>query len=166
MANARRKLEIMWVEDQIEDFSPGMEVLKEELRNRGFEVTEFDRWTAITIEDAERMLETFEISAHKPDVILLDLMIPQDPEDLELRRVDIDGGYLIWFEIRKLKKWLSLVDVPILIITARGRPEYRDQVVADEATRWLSKPADPSKVAEKIKELLAPSEAASQLSSE
>jgi DNA-binding response OmpR family regulator len=65
-----------------------------------------------------------------------------------------------------MQKWPTLVNVPVLIITARGRPEYRDQVVADSATRWLSKPADPSKVAENIKELLAPSEAASQLYSE
>jgi CheY-like chemotaxis protein len=117
---------------------------------------------AQTVEDAERILDACETSARKPDVILLDLMLPQDEEDLRQRRVDLDGGYLLWFEIRQMRKWPTLAEVPILIITARGRPEYRDQVVSDRATQWLSKPADPSKVATAIAELLALSDAGQQ----
>ena len=148
MATTLRTLTILWIEDQIDDFITGMGVLEVELRNRGFEKTEFERLDAKTVDEAERMLEISGTSTPKPDVILLDLMLPQGDDDLKLKKVDLDGGYLIWFEIRKMQKWPSLVKVPILIITARGRPEYRDQVIADPATRWLSKPADPAKVAD------------------
>lgn len=110
---------------------------------------------AATVEDAEKRLAEFDKPGEqRPDFILLDLMLPQDKDDAEKRRVDLDAGYLIWFEIRILKKWQSLIDIPIIVITARGRPEYKDQVCSDPKTRWLSKPADPSKVAESIVELL------------
>jgi CheY-like chemotaxis protein len=161
MVTTRRKLAIMWIEDQIEPFIVGLEVLIEELRSRGFELAD-ERLEARTVEDAERMLDDCEISAPKPDVILLDLMLPQDQEDLRQSKVDLDGGYLIWFELRKMQKWPTLAEVPVLIITARGRPEYRDQVTSDPATKWLSKPAAPSEVAEIIKQLLTPSDAARQ----
>ena len=162
MATTLRKLSMIWIEDQIEEFIVGLESLREELRNRGFELTD-EIQKAKTVEAAELMLDACEPSAPKPGVILLDLMLPQDEEDLQQNKVDLDGGYLIWFEIRHMRKWPTLAEVPVLIITARGRPEYRDQVAADRATRWLSKPADPSRVAEDIKQLLAPSDAAEQL---
>ena len=119
---------------------------------------DFDLDLASTVETAERKL-----GESKYDLVITDILLPEDDGDLKNNEVDLDGGYLIWFEIRILRKWPSFVDVPILIITARGRPEYRDQVVADTATRWLSKPVDHSIVEEKIKELLALSKTANEL---
>jgi hypothetical protein len=81
-------------------------------------------------------------------------MLPQDEEDLNLKRVDLDAGYLIWFEIRIMKKWPLLEEVPILVITARGCPEYMEQMISNPHTKWLQKPADPAKVAQEIADLL------------
>ena len=153
-----RELSVMWIEDQMEDLTDGLPVVQDQLRDQRFHINEDGSWTAKTVEEAEDKLTACEESEVKPDVILLDLMLPMDQEDADRERVDLDAGYLLWFEIRKMRKWPSLVEVPILIITARGRPEYKEQVTAPgERTLWRSKPASPADVAKSIATLLEPS---------
>ena len=150
------KISLFWIEDQLDEFvNGGWGVLKAELTKREFELEGEQPRAAKTVEEAEKMLQAFDTSeSQKPDGILLDLMLPQDEEELKNGKVDLDAGYLIWFEIRHLKRWSSLASVPIVVITARGRPEYMDQMLADVATRWLSKPADPSEVATMLVEIV------------
>jgi CheY-like chemotaxis protein len=155
-----RRISICWIEDQLGDFiNGGWSVLKKDIAERGFELEGEKPIEAKTVDEAERILARFNTPGEKkPDIILLDLMLPQDNEDLEKRSVDLDAGYVIWFQIRHLKKWPALTDIPIIVITARGRPEYMDQVRADRMTRWLPKPADPKTVTIAIVEILSSAE--------
>ena len=153
---AFKKISIFWIEDQLDELiDGGWDVLKAELAKLRVELEGERPFEAKTVEEAERMLAKFNIAeGQKPDVILLDLMLSQDDEDYKNKRVDMDAGYLIWSEVRYLKKWSDLVNIPIIIITARGHPEYMDQMLADPATHWLSKPANPNTVARAIAELI------------
>ncbi len=158
---ASQRILVCWIEDQLDEFiDGGWDVLRAEFQKQDRELERSQPGEAKTLDAAEKMLQTFHTSAEpKPDVILLDLMLPQDDEDIRNKRVDLDAGYLIWFEIRCLKKWPSIAEIPIIVITARGRPEYMDQMLADAKTRWLSKPADPATVAVTVVELVTPSAA-------
>lgn len=152
----RKPLSVFWIEDQLDEFiDGGWGIIKAELGKLEFALEGDGPIQAGNVEQAESMLNTFdEDNAKRPDVILLDLMLPQDSDEAQCKRVDLDAGYLIWFEIRQLKKWRSLAQIPIIVITARGRPEYMDQVCNDRNTMWIPKPADPATVAKAISDLL------------
>jgi CheY-like chemotaxis protein len=153
---AVRTISVFWIEDQLDEFIESCwqvltsELAKYEIELKGSRPDEGNTFLAAEIKLG--WYATQEL-AKRPSVIVLDLMLPQDDEDTLQRRVDLDAGYLIWFQIRHLKKWLPLAEIPIIVITARGRPEYMDQMCADPLTRWIPKPADPVAVAEGIVEL-------------
>lgn len=149
-----QKVSVFWIEDQLDEFISGAwGALQAEFQKRGFELEGSLPVEAKTLDATETMLKKSE-TGPKPDVILLDLMLPQDDEDIRNKRLDLDAGYLVWFEIRCLKKWPSIAEIPIVVITARGRPEYMDQMVGDPKTKWLSKPAEPAAVASAIVEVV------------
>jgi CheY-like chemotaxis protein len=152
----RKHLSILWIEDQLDDFIGGAwEILKVELGKQGFDLKGDGPAVAKRVDAAEQALDGYSTPECKaPDVILLDLMLPMDTEDERDGRVDLDAGYLIWFQIRHLGRWPLLADIPIIIITARGRPEYMDQMCADPQTQWIPKPADPVTVAQRIMDVV------------
>ena len=86
-----------------------------------------------------------ELTESKPDLIVLDLMMP-----------DVDG-----FEIlRRLKGDEETRDIPVVICTVRDYPE--DHMLAQElgASRYITKPFEPSEFLEVISEVLQETDAA------
>ena len=160
MSNPNKELKYLWIEDQYDDFTPGLDVLKRELEKNSIIFIENDSKRAVNLGAAELLFAHCVDDNYQPDIILLDLMLPQDSKDQEEDndkgkvKVNLDGGYFIWYKIRKMKKWPIISDVPIIIITARGRTVYREQIIQDPKTKWLSKPADPSQLAMEICDLL------------
>lgn len=75
----------------------------------------------------------------KPDVILLDMMMPgrSGLEVLELLRADPE-----------------LAQTPVVMLTARARASDRDAAVAAGADRYLAKPFSPLELISVVEELL------------
>lgn len=72
----------------------------------------------------------------RPALIVLDIMLP-----------DIDG-----FEVaRQLNSQSSTQDIPILMLTALDRDEYRQRGTRAGAVGYLTKPFDPNRLLEEIK---------------
>jgi DNA-binding response OmpR family regulator len=102
------------------------DVLARYLERGGFEVE--------AVGDGERALAAFE--AHRPDLVLLDLMLP---------RVD---GFEVFRQIR------AHGDSPVIMITARG--QTTDRVVGLEigADDYVSKPFSPREVVARVRSVL------------
>ena len=102
------------------------DVLSRYLERNGFEVD--------AVGDGERALAAFD--AHRPDLVLLDLMLP---------RVD---GFEVFRRIR------AQGDSPVIMITARG--ETTDRIVGLEvgADDYISKPFSPGEVVARVRSVL------------
>ncbi len=74
--------------------------------------------------------------SHRPDVILLDIMLP-----------GVDG-YEVCQEIREDA---HLADVPVIILTARGRDVDREKGLALGATEYIVKPFSTADVLARVK---------------
>ena len=80
------------------------------------------------------------IQQHKPDVVLLDLMLP-----------GIDG-----FEIcERSKNNEATRDIPIIFLTAQPQPSSVARAMSLGAAGYLVKPFDPIKIIDQINEALA-----------
>jgi CheY-like chemotaxis protein len=101
------------------------------LESRGYEVIPaYDGQEAIV-----------EAKAHKPDLILLDVMMPH-----------MDGT-----EARK--RLLSdpvTKDIPVVHLTAVGDFDQQREALADGATDYIVKPFSPSELAQEVAEMLDP----------
>jgi DNA-binding response OmpR family regulator len=102
------------------------DVLSRYLERNGFEVD--------AVGDGERALAAFE--AHRPDLVLLDLMLPK-----------VDG-----FEV--FRRIRAQDDSPVIMITARG--ETTDRIVGLEvgADDYISKPFSPGEVVARVRSVL------------
>lgn len=81
------------------------------------------------------------ISADKPDMVLLDLMMP------------VMDGYKV---LQAMKADANLKDIPVIVFSAKGATEEIERAVATGASDFLIKATTtPNKVVEKIKQLLA-----------
>jgi len=88
-------------------------------------------------EDGDQSIEL--ARSLKPDVILLDMMMPgrSGLEVLELLRADP-----------------GLAQTPVVMLTARARASDRDAAVAAGADRYLAKPFSPLELISVVEELL------------
>ena len=121
MANEK----ILLVDDEI-DF---VEVAKMRL--------EANKYRVIPAYDGEEALE--KVKTEKPDLIILDVMIPK-----------IDG-----FDVcRKLKINPEYKDIPIIMLTAKFQPVDLRFGQAVGADAYLTKPIDSNILLDKMKELL------------
>lgn len=95
------------------------------------ELAGFRRRAALTGEEALR-----EARAHTPALIILDLMLP-----------DLDG-----FEVyRRLRRDPETWGVPVMILSALGRDECRQQAQEYGAVAYLTKPFDPDRLIETVR---------------
>ena len=81
------------------------------------------------------------VQQNSPDVILLDLMLP-----------DMDG----WEIYRQLKHDESTADIPVIVITAKA--QSIDKVLGLEIAKvddYISKPFRPNELVERVEEVLA-----------
>jgi two-component system response regulator ResD len=102
------------------------EVLERYLRNEGFDVS--------TAEDGPGALAAF--ASDEPDLVLLDLMLPQ-----------IDG-----YEV--FRRMRATAETPVIMLTARG--EETDRVVGLElgADDYVTKPFSPREVVARVRAVL------------
>jgi DNA-binding response OmpR family regulator len=81
-----------------------------------------------------------EAQSFKPDLILLDIMLP-----------DEDGLSVL----KKLKRGKGTANLPIVILSNLSEPTYREQALIYGAVDyWIKAYLEPSEVVEKVKHLL------------
>ena len=114
----------------VEDDPDARRLVAASLRRLGLRVLE-----AATAKEALSLLATT-----VPDVICLDLRLPDE------------SGFAVCEQVRRSTR---LQDVPVLVISALGRPLERAQAHAAGADDYLTKPFRAAALAESIRELLA-----------
>jgi len=88
--------------------------------------------------DSTRAVE--QMRAHQPDVLLLDIMMPE-----------VDG-----FEILEaLRQQDEFVHLPVIVLTSSSNAETKLRALDLGATDFLSKPVDPSELALRVRNTLA-----------
>jgi len=87
--------------------------------------------------EGREMLEV--LKTKKPDVILLDIMLP-----------NMDG-YSILREMRKHEEYL---DIPVIILSAKEKKKMGDLFALEKVAFFVEKPFDIKDLMEKIKESL------------
>lgn len=116
----------------VDDDPPSVKMISFLLREEGY--------TVLTAADGEEALRS--VQEEKPDLIILDVMMPK-----------VDGLEVC----RRLRR--QLVDVPIIILSAKG--ETADRVLGLElgADDYLPKPFEPMELLARVKAVLRRSEA-------
>jgi len=100
------------------------------LREEGF--------APLTAVDGDDCLE--KVSEERPDLIILDVMMPGR-----------DG-----FEVcRILKADPGLADIPIILLSARGRRHDKEKGLSLGAVEFMTKPYSPSDLLRRVRELLS-----------
>lgn len=78
--------------------------------------------------------------ASRPDLVVLDVMMPE-----------VDG----WHVLERLKTEAALVDVPVIMLTARSAESDRVRGGIEGAIRYLTKPFEPDRLREEVEAALA-----------
>ena len=91
----------------------------------------------ITATDGEEALA--KAQREKPDLIVMDVMMPR-----------LDG----YETCRRLKSDPSTKDIPVLLLTARGREEDRRLGLESGANDYITKPFSPNKLIGRVSDLL------------
>ncbi|MFN0149907.1 MAG: response regulator transcription factor [bacterium] len=102
-----------------------LHILDFSLNAEGYEV--------ITAEDGEAAIE--KAQKEQPDLVVLDVMMPK-----------IDG----YEACRKMKQDPKMKDVPVILLTAKGRDIDRKLGLEVGADDYITKPFSPNKLIEKI----------------
>ena len=92
-----------------------------------------DEYAVTTAANGEEALEAIE--RDKPDIVLLDIMIPH-----------VDG----WEVLRRLRADDRYKDLPILAVTALASEESHQRAIREGATDYVIKPFDPDELLEVI----------------
>ncbi len=91
-----------------------------------------------TVEDGEQALRALEEQV--PDLILLDVMMPGK------------DGYEVCQQIRRRPEW---ADLPVIMLTAKGRDVEREKGLAMGADDYITKPFSTQEVVETVHSILA-----------
>lgn len=90
----------------------------------------------ISAQDGTECLELLEQGGLKPDIILMDIMMPE-----------LDG----YETTRRIRNRLGLKEIPIIALTAKAMKEDREKCIAAGATDYLSKPLNIKDVISRMK---------------
>ena len=101
------------------------------LRKEGFDVIE--------ARDGEEAMD--QIRTHRPAVVFLDVMMPKK------------NGYEVCEEV---KSDPELDATYVIMLTAKGQESDRDKGLAMGANEYMTKPFSPSKITERVREILVP----------
>jgi len=99
------------------------------LRKEGFRVLE--------ARDGEEAME--QIREHQPSIVFLDVMMPKK------------NGYEVCQEI---KSDPDLQSTYVIMLTAKGQETDRDKGLSLGANEYMTKPFSPSKITERVREIL------------
>jgi two-component system phosphate regulon response regulator PhoB len=114
----------------VEDDPDILHMVSYKLRGAGFDVVETVDGVAALRAARDR----------PPDLILLDVRMPR-----------LDGLAVC----RELRAGPRTTEVPIIILTARARPQDREQAYAAGATDYIVKPFSPRALVDRVEEVLA-----------
>lgn len=104
-------------------------IVEIKLENRGYQV--------IRASDGQEGLEA--IRQHKPDVVLLDVMMP------------VMDGYQV---LRILRGEAEFTSLPVIMLTAKGQERDIMSGLKEGATDYIVKPFSPSEVVERVEKVL------------
>ena len=104
-------------------------LLRFKLRDAGFDV--------IPADDGLKALDL--ARTHKPDIILLDVMMP------------LVNGYQV---LETLRKDAELNNTPVIMLTAKSLQREIDEAMAKGATDYIVKPFNPADLIERIQQIL------------
>ena len=96
-----------------------------------------DGWRVDTHSDGETALAA--IRARTPDLVILDVMLPNR------------SGYDI---LNDLRKDAAFVELPVLMLTARGQRKDRDLAEKLGASRFMTKPFSNGEILSTVRELV------------
>ncbi len=94
-------------------------------------------YSVLTASDGEEALRIIE--QERPDLVVLDIMMPK-----------LDG-YEVCRRLRQDEQFRSL---PVILLSAKGRPIDREAGLGAGADDYITKPFSPRKLLEKMRELL------------
>lgn len=115
----------------VDDEETTMEIMRAYLEDAGYQ-------HFVLEEDSSRAME--QIEEHRPDILLLDLMMPKVP------------GFEILQHVRNHPK---LKHLPVIILTSSSDAETKLQALDRGATDFLAKPVDPSELKLRVRNTLA-----------
>ncbi|GJL59176.1 MAG: hypothetical protein NPIRA03_20330 [Nitrospirales bacterium] len=115
----------------VDDEETTMEIMRAYLEDAGYQ-------HFVLVEDSSQALE--QIEEHRPDILLLDLMMPNVP------------GFEILEQVRNHHK---LKHLPVIILTSSSDAETKLQALDRGATDFLAKPVDPSELKLRVRNTLA-----------
>ncbi|GAB1154785.1 ATP-binding protein [Paenibacillus illinoisensis] len=95
----------------------------------------------ITAQNGYECLEMLEHGEANPDIILMDIMMPE-----------LDG----YDTTRQIRERLKLTQLPIIALTAKAMKEDRDKCIAAGASDYISKPLNIKEVISRMKLWLSP----------
>jgi two-component system cell cycle response regulator DivK len=113
----------------VEDQEDNMQILRDLLTNAGYEMTE-----AVNGEEA-----LAEVAKQRPDLILMDIQLP-----------DMDG----YETTRRIRINPDLKCVPIIAVTSYALAGDESKALASGCDAYVSKPYSPRQLLEKIREYL------------
>jgi len=97
-------------------------------------------WDVITASDGARAVQ--QVSVKRPDIIVLDLMMP------------VMDGYQV---LQRLKGEPGSRDIPVIVLTAKGRDADREAALEAGADLYMTKPFSPQRLVERVQEMLTAS---------
>ena len=95
---------------------------------------EAEGYEFMSVMDGEKMLEVLKIK--KPDVILLDIMLP-----------NMDG----YSVLREMRKHEEYTNIPVIILSAKEKKKVGDLFIFEKIAFFIEKPFDIKDLLEKIK---------------
>jgi CheY-like chemotaxis protein len=99
---------------------------------------EFEGYAVIEASDGEQALE--QVARHRPDAVLLDVMMPK-----------MDG----WQVLEALKTDDDLKDIPVVMLTAQGPGPGPDPRLVARAADYITKPFSPLALSQVLQDVLA-----------
>ncbi|MBU1007190.1 MAG: response regulator [Candidatus Omnitrophica bacterium] len=113
----------------VDDDPDILKMLKLRIESEGFEF--------MGAQNGEEMLEAIKIK--KPDVILLDVMLPK-----------MDG----YTALREMRKEEEYKEIPVIILTAKEKKKVWDLFALEGVSLFVEKPFDARELLQKIRSLL------------
>lgn len=113
-------------------------VVDDDIRNVYALANALERYgmNVITAQNGYECLEMLERGEAKPDIIMMDIMMPE-----------LDG----YETTRQIRERLNLKQLPIIALTAKAMKEDRDKCIAAGASDYLSKPLNMKEVLSRMK---------------
>jgi CheY-like chemotaxis protein len=141
-------LQVLWLEEQVDEYYP----IDEDL-SALFTLDE-----AEFVEDAIRYLKE-----RRYDLVILDLMLPQNREEHKLYQVHLEAGQHVLRKLRdpdKSENWATPFDCQVIVFTARGDKEALEEVheLIGQNGELIQKPVDPDAFIQTVLSILLSNE--------